>query len=199
MSDFLTRLSMSEIDILDSIAEHTHCGFLDFLLPKTTLLGNAGIFFIICAFVMLFFKKTRKTGIMMGVALILGLIICNITIKPLVARTRPYDLIGAAPYLIKPESDFSFPSGHTTASFECAVVLLYMYHDKRRLIIGISAFVLAFVIAFSRLYLYVHYPTDVLFGMIIGTLCGILAVTIVEKATPYIKKKLKAKEAKTNY
>ena len=60
---------------------------------------------------MLFFKKTRKTGIMMGVALLLGLIICNITIKPLVARTRPYDLIGVAPYLIKSESDYSFPSG----------------------------------------------------------------------------------------
>jgi undecaprenyl-diphosphatase len=196
MSGFLTRLSMREIEILDSIAEHTHCSFLDFLLPKITMLGNEGIFFILCAFVMLFFKKTRKTGIMMGVALLLGLIICNITIKPLVARTRPYDLIGVAPYLIKSESDYSFPSGHTTASFESAVVLLYMYHDRRRLIIGISAFVLAFIIAFSRLYLYVHYPTDVLFGMIIGIICGLLAVIIVEKATPYIKKKLKAKDEK---
>ena len=111
MSGFLTRLSMREIEILDSIAEHTHCSFLDFLLPKITMLGNEGIFFILCAFVMLFFKKTRKTGIMMGVALLLGLIICNITIKPLVARTRPYDLIGVAPYLIKPESDYSFPQG----------------------------------------------------------------------------------------
>ena len=75
------------------------------------------------------------------------------------------------------------------------VVLLYMYHDRRRLIIGISAFVLAFIIAFSRLYLYVL-PDRCAFGMIIGIICGLLAVIIVEKATPYIKKKLKAKDEK---
>lgn len=176
-------MNQSELVFLDFIAEHLRCGLFDFLMPKITLLGDAGIFWIVLAIALLIPKKTRKTGLMMAVALILGLIVCNITIKPLVARIRPYDVKGIAPYLCEIQKDFSFPSGHTTASFEGATVIL-LRHRKW----GIAACVLASLIAFSRMYLYVHYPTDILVGLVLGVLFGVLGVLIVDKLDAYIKR-----------
>ena len=102
-------------------------------------------------------------------ALILGLLVCNLTLKPLVARIRPYDLqeqdFGVyINLLISRQSDFSFPSGHTIASFEAAVVLL-----KNSKKMGIPALIIAILVSFSRLYLYVHYPSDVLVSVVLGT------------------------------
>lgn len=175
-------MNQGELAVLDFIAEHLRCGFLDFVMPKITLLGDAGIFWIVLALVLLIPKATRKTGCMMAVALILGLVVCNITIKPLVGRIRPYDVKGIEPYLASIQHDPSFPSGHTTASFECATVIL-IRHRKW----GIAACVLAALIAFSRMYLYVHYPTDILAGLVLGVIFGILGVFIVNKLDEYIK------------
>ncbi len=183
-------MNQSELAVLDFIAEHMRCGFLDFIMPKITLLGDAGIFWIVLAIALLIPKATRKTGVMMAVALILGLIVCNITIKPLVARVRPYDVKGIAPYLCEVQKDFSFPSGHTTASFEGATVIL-MWNRKW----GIAACVLAVLIAFSRMYLYVHYPTDILCGLILGVLFGFLGVIIVNKCWDPIVNRLKKEQA----
>ena len=118
---------------------------------------------------MLVFPKTRKTGIAMAIALIMGVLICNVTLKPLIGRPRPYDYqlehFGVTiKLLIDAQHDYSFPSGHTIASFEAAVALLL--NDKR---MGIPAMVIAVLVTFSRLYLYVHYPTDVIFSIIVGT------------------------------
>ena len=103
---------------------------------------------------------------------------CNVTLKPLVARIRPYDLQETLGnhinLLISAQHDYSFPSGHTIASFEACVVLLI--HDKR---MGIPATILACLIAFSRLYLYVHYPTDVIFSLFAGILFAFLGNAIV--------------------
>lgn len=189
----MNALNELELPILDFIYEHMHCGFLDFIMPKITLLGDAGIFWIALALILLIPKATRKTGCMMAVALILGLIVCNITIKPLVARIRPYDVKGIAPYLAEVQHDFSFPSGHTTASFEGATVILCRHRKW-----GIAACVLAALIAFSRMYLYVHYPTDILVGLILGVLFGILGVIIVEKLEKYITFKKSGKKEKAS-
>lgn len=176
-----------ELKILDFIQEHLRCAVLDKVLPIITKLGDAGIFWIIAAIVLLFFKKTRKMGIMTGLALLLGLIIGNLTLKPLVARVRPYDMPGVEmDLLIERLSDKSFPSGHTLASFEAATVLLI--NDKR---LGIPAIVLASIIAFSRLYLYVHYPTDVLGGIVLGVLIAFASCFIVNKVQKvYSEKRL---------
>ena len=168
-----------DLPILDWIQETMQCTFLDKTMPIVTLFGDGGVFWIGIAVLLLFFAKYRKTGFSMGMALVLGLVVCNITLKPLVARIRPYDFQLPAfgreiTLLISAQHDFSFPSGHTIASFEACTVLLL--HDKR---MGIPATVLAILIAFSRLYLYVHYPTDVLVSLVLGIAFGLLGNFLV--------------------
>lgn len=164
-----------ELGILDFIRENLACPFLDAVMPVITSLANGGIIWIITAVLLLIFKKTRKTGFSVALALLCGLIIGNLLLKNLVGRIRPYDLNEGVEILIARLSDYSFPSGHTLASFEAATVL--MIRDKR---IGVPALILAVIIAFSRLYLYVHYPTDVLAGMILGVSIGIFACKAVD-------------------
>ncbi len=172
-------MNVFELGILDSIQKFFKCDFLDTVMPLITKLGDGGIFWIIVALIMIITKKYRKTGIMMGVALLTGLLVCNLTLKPLISRVRPFNIPGAdfeALIDLKTVKDKSFPSGHTVACFESATVLLI--NNKR---LGIAAIIIAVLVAFSRLYLYVHYPTDVLFGALIGTAIGILSCFIVNK------------------
>lgn len=165
-----------ELRILDFIQEHIKCGFLDFLMPLITLFGEGGVFWIAAALILLFTKKYRKTGVAMGVALALGFVIGNLTLKPLIARVRPYDMPGVeVELLVSRLGDKSFPSGHTLACFEAATVLFI--HDK---LLGIPAVVIAVLVALSRLYLYVHYPTDVLAGALLGILFGALGCIAVK-------------------
>mgnify|MGYP002673968821 FL=1 len=168
-----------DLPILEWIQAHLQCGFLDKAMPIVTLFGDGGVFWILVAVTLLFFAKYRKTGFSMGMALVLGLLVCNIILKPQVARIRPYDFQlehfqKEITLLISAQHDFSFPSGHTIASFEACTVL--MLHDKR---MGIPATILAILIAFSRLYLYVHYPTDVLVSLVLGILFGLLGNLLV--------------------
>ena len=170
----LDQLAVSfDLPILDWIQENLKNAFLDVVMPIITMFGDGGIFWIACAVILLCIPKTRKTGLGMGFALIMGLIVCNITLKPLVGRIRPYDFqekLGVViPLLTERMHDYSFPSGHTIASFEAATVLLI--NNKK---LGIPAMILAVLIAFSRLYLYVHYPTDVIFSVFAGILFAFL-------------------------
>ena len=161
------------LDFLQTI----HTPLLDKILAFITSLGNAGIIWIVLAVVLLILPKTRKTGIIVAAALLMDLILCNLILKNLVARVRPYDINTAIAILIKKPLDFSFPSGHTAASF-AAMTALFLAKMKKA---WIAALVLAVLIAFSRLYFYVHYPTDVLGGAIVGILSGIIGYAIVEK------------------
>lgn len=165
-----------ELKILDFIQEKLTCPFLDAVMPIITSLANGGILWIISALVLICLKKTRKTGFSVGLALILGFIIGNLILKNAVARIRPYDMNSQIEILVNKLSDYSFPSGHTLASFEAASVLLIR---NRRL--GIPAIVLATLIAFSRLYLYVHYPTDVLAGAVLGIIIAVFASRLTGK------------------
>ena len=178
-----------DLPILEWIANNLRCGFLDAVMPVITLLGDAGIFWIAIAAILLFIPKYRKIGLGMGAALIIGLLVCNVTMKPLFARPRPYDYqllhFGKEiQLLIEAQHDFSFPSGHTLASFEAATVLAI--HNRK---MGIPALILACLIAFSRLYLYVHYPTDVLFSVAMGIGFGFLGNFLVGKSLDLYRKK----------
>ncbi len=169
-----------DLPILDWIQATLQSPFMDKFMPFITIFGNGGIFWIAWAVLLICFPKTRRTGLGMGFALILGLLICNIILKPGVARPRPYDMqaeMGVMiDLLVKRSHDFSFPSGHTIASFEASVVLL-----KNSKKMGIPAFILAILVSFSRLYLYVHYPTDVIVSVILGTIFAFIGDAIAKK------------------
>ena len=169
-----------DLPILDWIRANMTSPFLDFLMPIITLLGDAGIFWMACAAILLFTKKYRKIGIGMAIAMAMGLVVCNMILKPTVGRIRPYDFqesLGVTiNLLIEKQHDFSFPSGHTIASFEACTVLLL--GNKK---MGIPATILAILIAFSRMYLYVHYPTDVIASIILGTLFGVIGYLVANK------------------
>ncbi|MGN1408992.1 MAG: phosphatase PAP2 family protein [Eubacteriales bacterium] len=164
-----------EVGILHSLHDFLECEFLDGFFSAITHLADGGIFWIILAVVLLFFKKTRRAGITMAFALILGLIFGNIIIKPLTARIRPYDFDTSIVLLIPPEVEYSFPSGHTLASVEGAVSV-WLYHKKA----GTAAIILAFLIAFSRLYLMVHYPLDVIAGALLGVIFAFAASKLAD-------------------
>lgn len=161
--------------ILDFIQDHLSNSFFDFLMPALTSLGNNGTIWIILAIILLIIPKTRKTGAVMAVSLIIEALICNIILKPLVARERPFANKDIELLIPKPK-DYSFPSGHTGASFASVGALFFSGSE-----IWIPSFILALLIAFSRLYLYVHYPTDVLAGILLGILSGYAGYIIVKK------------------
>ena len=170
-----------DLPILDWIAANLWCPVLDAVMPVITVLGDAGIFWIALAAIFILLPKHRKMGLSMGLALLMGVVLCNMILKPAVGRIRPYDyqlefFQRTIPLLIERQHDFSFPSGHTIASFEAAVAMLIC--NKK---LGIPAMILAVLIAFSRMYLYVHYPTDVIASVILGTGLAFLAVFLVNK------------------
>ena len=164
-----------ELKILDWF-QTLHTPVLDKFMTSVTKLGNAGIFWIMLTVLFLLIPKMRKTGAVMAAALIIDLLLCNVLLKNLVARTRPYDVNTGIQLLVAKLRDYSFPSGHTAASF-ASVTALYLSGERR---IWIIALVISCLIAVSRLYLYVHYPTDVLGGIIFGCLSGWIGYHIVK-------------------
>lgn len=156
-----------ELQILDAL-QTIHTPVLDTVMCAITRLGDAGIIWILLCLVLLILPKTRKSGLILMAALLADLVICNGILKPLVHRIRPFDVKTGIELLVKRPTDYSFPSGHTAASFT-SVVALYLAGEKK---LWKPALVLAVLIAFSRLYLYVHYPTDVLGGIVIGVAAG---------------------------
>ena len=163
-----------ELQILDMI-QQMRTVWLDHIMVAITTLGNGGLIWIIAGLLLLISKKHRKTGILLLAAFILEIILCNGVLKPLAARVRPCDINSTVQLLVSRPTDYSFPSGHTAASF-ASVVALFMAGERK---LWKPALVLAVLIAFSRLYLYVHYPTDVLGGLILGLIAGYLGSRLV--------------------
>lgn len=165
-----------ELQILDMI-QQIRSPFLDSFMTIISTLGNRGVIWILMTVILFFRPKDRKIGIMILVALLLNMLLCNALIKPLVGRVRPCDVNWAIDLLVRRPLDKSFPSGHTSAAFAVTTALLFSKYRKW----GWFHFVFSLVLAFSRLYLYVHYPTDVLVGAVLGTMCGFFAYYFVEK------------------
>ena len=188
MTEFFNMLAASfDLPILDWIQANIQCAFLDTTMPVITHMGSAGFLIVFAVFMMLL-KKYRKTGFSVALAMVFGLVICNIILKPGIHRIRPYDYqeqMGIMiNLLIEKQHDFSFPSGHTIATFEAATAI-FLNHKK----LGTVCLVLASVIAFSRLYLYIHYPTDVFTSIVLGVVLAILANWVVGKVMAAIETK----------
>ncbi len=144
-----------------------------------TTLGNAGMIWIAITILLLARNRTRTVGYLSTVSLVGSFLIDNVLLKNLIARTRPYEVIDGLTSLVGIQSDFSFPSGHTGTSFAVAVLLWLALPRKY----GIPAMILAVFIGISRLYVGVHYPSDVLGGAVIGTAIAILVWKIPNHST----------------
>lgn len=165
--------------------QNLHHPIADFFFSHITLLANGGIFWILICILFLCSKKYRTNGIYFLLSLLLCFIIGNLFLKNIIARPRPCWINPQIPLLIPNPSDFSFPSGHSLHSFAGAVSIWYANRKW-----GIFAFILAGIIAFSRLYLFVHYPSDVVAGIVLG----IIVTVFVHKAGAVLQKKRAAKE-----
>ena len=165
-----------EFHFLNWIQENWHNDVLTTVLRWITTLGNGGILWILLSLLLWIPRKTRKCGISMSLSLLLCGILGNLILKPWIGRIRPYDINTSIELLLPALSDFSFPSGHTYAAFAGAVTLFIFYKKT-----GIAALILACLIAFSRLYFYVHFPTDIMAGMVMGILLACLSVWLVRR------------------
>ena len=170
----LSAFNGFDCDVLMYIQEHIRCEFLDWIFPNITFLGNAGIFWIILTVILMCFRKTRRAAFCSAFALIGSLLLNNIILKPLVDRVRPYEIYEGLVLIGKKAKDASFPSGHTAASIASAVAL--SAHLRKRY--SIPLIILALMISFSRLYIGIHHPTDVLFGIPDGILLAVIACLI---------------------
>ena len=178
---------MNELQILYSL-QTIHNSVLDPIMVFVTKLVDKGIIWIALGIILLFFKKTRKCGIMVLVSMGIGLLIGNGIIKNLVQRPRPFWIDASIPLLIPKLSDYSFPSGHTLACFEAATIIL-LHNEKW----GIVAILFGLLVGFSRMYLFVHFPTDVIGGALLG---AIISITVFYSYEIF-KKYRKPKAAKT--
>lgn len=173
-----------ELDFLHWLQDK-HSNFLDFIMPKITFLGDAGWFWILVVILFLVLPYNRKVGVQAVVGLAISALICNLILKPELMRCRPCWLEPEIPLLTTNPVDYSFPSGHTNASF--AVATTIFTRNKK---LGVPALILAGAIAFSRIYLFVHWPTDVIVGTATGIMGGIAGYIIVNY---YSNKKKKLK------
>ncbi|MBE6963197.1 MAG: phosphatase PAP2 family protein [Ruminococcaceae bacterium] len=173
-----------ELAVLDWIQACVRTPFLDRVVPAFTQLSNHGEIWIAMAVLLMLWKKTRKAGLSVSCGLLLDLLTVNMLLKPLVGRVRPFAVNTAVQLLVEAPHDASFPSGHTGVSF-AAVGALYASGSP----LWKPASVLAALMALSRLYLYVHWPSDIIGGVIVGWLCGWLGAKLVKLAAEAIAKR----------
>lgn len=181
----------TELHILDFI-QSLRTPFGDVAMPFVSKLGNIGTIWIILALVLLIIPRTRGYGILVTAALIADVILCDGILKHLFRRVRPCDVNAAVQLLVSRPKDFSFPSGHTACSVAVSTVLFLVRkrgsaaeggQDRVERVMGklwIPAWILTAVIAFSRLYLYVHFPTDILGGIVAGLAAGYVGYKVTE-------------------
>ncbi len=177
---------ITEFDILDTIYK-LRCAPLDWIMRFFTILGEGGVFWISVVIVLIIIPKTRRVGICAAAALTVEALIVNVTIKPVVKRVRPCfaNTSRTIDTIVRVPNDYSFPSGHAAASFVVSTVIA-----RHKRLYGAISLITSVLIGFSRLYFYVHYPTDVLTGAVIGVIVGIL----MDKLTIYMLKRHDAKK-----
>lgn len=172
MMEWLWKL---DADILLFLQEYARMPVLNEILQFYTNLGNAGLIAILTCAVLLILPKTRSVGLAAAVSLFIEFLIVNVLLKNAVARIRPYEVIEGLECITKLATDYSFPSGHTGSCFAVATVM-FLKLPKRY---GVPALFLAVLMAYSRLYVGVHYPTDVLAAFLIGVLVAVVVCRVI--------------------
>lgn len=170
--EIINKFDSTTFNFFESIS----CTILDWIFKIITFTGNGGVVWIIVAFAFMFKKENRKIGVAMILSLTVVAILNNLVLKEIFDRVRPFVADPSIELLIKIPSGSSFPSGHASSSFACAMAI-FMFDKKW----GIWASIYAFLMAISRVYLHVHYATDVLGGMIVGIIFAIIIVKLYSK------------------
>lgn len=170
----MEALQTTELAILNWIQGNLRCGLLDAFFPVFTTLCNHGELWIALSIVLLLRKGRRMDGLCLGAGELTNLVITNLTLKPLIGRIRPFAVNTVAELLIAMPGDASFPSGHTACSFAAAAALKAVGSPLWKPVAGVAV-----LMGISRLYLYVHWPTDILGGMVIGWFAGWLGARVV--------------------
>lgn len=174
------RIQQIDDTIITFIYHNLHTAALDEIMIFITSLGNSGIIWIAVTFIFLLYKQTRKIGVLLAFSLLTELFLCDGILKNIFERPRPFTRF-EIDLLIKAPGSYSFPSGHTASSFTAAFIIFY--HQRK---IGIFALILASLIGFSRIYLFCHYPSDVLGGVFLAFLISIFTI----KACKFYEAKL---------
>lgn len=185
----IENLMNLDSNILLFLQEYVRNPILNALLIPFTLSNNSGIICFVIIALFLYFKKLRKVGILMTISLILEFIVTNLILKNWVARIRPYEVIDGLTLLVGKAHDLSFPSGHTGSAFALAVVVFMVMERKY----GITALALATLMGFSRLYVGIHYPSDVLGGMVLGVITSVIAVKCFPDSSRLMQKFIQQK------
>lgn len=173
----MTGINEFDRTVMEFVQRWFHNPVTDAAFPFITYLGESGLIWIALAVVFLCLKKFRKSGALMLCAMAAGFLLGELLLKNIVCRERPFQTFPAyTSLLISPPSGFSFPSGHTCSSFAAATVLCF--HSRKW---GIPALILAALIGFSRIFLFVHWPTDVLAGLVLGVAMGLLTCFAAKK------------------
>lgn len=166
-----------DASVLLWIQENMRTDLMTTIMKGITRLGNNGCLWIVLTILFLALGKTRKVGITSALALIITFVTVNLGIKNIVARTRPYEVIEGLTNLVEKQHDFSFPSGHAAHAFAVGVVILILMPRK----IGVPIIVISILMAYSRLYIGVHYPTDVIAGALLGTCIALFSIFLINK------------------
>lgn len=177
MEGFWTALAAGEGSVLLWFQEAVRRPGLNEAVSFFTHLGDGGMIWILLCGLLLLFPKTRRTGLAGAAALVLNLALVNFCLKPLVDRTRPWLMVEGLTALIFEGDPHSFPSGHTSASFACAAAWWGTLPGKWRY----AAVAAAALMGLSRLYVGVHFPTDVLCGALAGVFCGWLTGRMLQR------------------
>ncbi|MGN0462020.1 MAG: phosphatase PAP2 family protein [Ruminococcus sp.] len=175
MIDFITNIDFS---ILYWIQDNLRNSFMDFVMPLFSNLQDGGLIWISIAVVMLFFKRTRYCGIAVLLAMGIDTLITEYGIKNIVCRVRPCNLVDVVNMLVEKPTTYSFPSNHSASAFAGAVAVMLTIKKKAW---TIPAFVLSGIIAFSRMYVFVHFPSDVFAGILIGSTISVLVCYLMKK------------------
>ena len=174
-----------DIAILDAIQEHLRSPLLDTVMLIATHLGDLALVWLVASAVLIALPRYRRFGVAVFVAVAVTAALGMLVLKPLFGRARPFVTYEFAGLLIPPPSGDSFPSNHSMVSFAAAAALCCLPGKGRGIVlVKVAAVLVAGLIAFSRLYLYVHYPTDILAGAVIGVAVGLASVGVVTRLWP---------------